>query len=172
MFLLIHIGTVGFFEDYIVVGGVLVFILMLHTICQPYIKRAHNIIDALLLCNLVFINFLSLLNFHRSNNPKIPNSGIIPSGAVQTVLIYIPALVMTIYMLFHFFKYISRCCFGNRKPSFYVPERAKKLKHLVRTISSQNECSDEDLTHMDEDVEFRAICDYVEDRDYPKDTYN
>jgi hypothetical protein len=81
-------------------------------------------------------------------------------------------------MVFHFFKYICGCCFGNRyKPSFFIPERARKLKDLVRTISSQNESSDEDLnlTHdqlMDEDVEFRAICDYVEDRNYPKDTYN
>jgi hypothetical protein len=173
MFLLIHIGTVGFFDHYTVVGGVLVFILTLHTIFQPYVKRAHNIINALLLCNLVFINFLSLLNFHRSNNPRIPNSAIIPSGAVQIAIIYTPALVMTIYMLIHFFKYICGWCFCDRKPSFFIPERAKKLKDLVRTISSQNESSDEDLTHdqlMDEDVEFRAICDYVENRDHPNNT--
>jgi hypothetical protein len=80
---------------------------------------------------------------------------------------------MTIYMLIHFFKYIYGCCFGSHKPSFFVPERARKLKDLVRTISSQNESSDEDLTHdqlMDEDVEFRAICDYVENRDHPNNT--
>ena len=175
MFLLIHIGTVGFFEHYTVVGGVLVFILTLHTVCQPYLKRAHNIIDALLLCNLLLINFLSLLNFHRSNNPKIPNSTIIRSGAMQTVLIYIPALIMTVFIFVYFLKYICGCCFGNRKPSFFIPVRARKLRDLVRTISSLNESSDEDLTHdqlMDEDVEFRAVCDYVEDRDYPEDTYN
>jgi hypothetical protein len=172
MFLLIHIGTVGFFDHYIVVGGVLVFILMLHTICQPYIKRAHNIIDALLLCNLLLINSFSLLNFYRSNNPKILNSAVIPSGAVQTVLIYTPALVMTIYMLIHFFKYICGCCFGSHKLSIFIPERVRKLKDLVRNISSQNESSDEDLTHdqlMDEDVEFGAIYDYVEEQDSTED---
>ena len=175
MFLLIHIGTVGFFEHYTVVGGVLVFILTLHTVCQPYLKRAHNIIDALLLCNLLLINFLSLLNFHRSNNPKILNRAIISSGAVQTVLIYIPALIMTVFILVYFLKYICGCCFGNFKPSSFIPERTRKLRDLVRTISSPNESSDEDLTHdqlMDEDVEFRAVCDYVEDQDYPGDTYN
>ena len=176
MFLLAHIGTVGFFEHYTVVGGVLVFILTLHTVCQPYVKRAHNIFDAFLLCNLLLINFLSLFNFYRSNNPKIPNSAIIPSATVQTVLIYIPALVMTVFMLIHFFKYIYRCCFGKRETLIFVPERARKLRDLVRTISSSNESCDEDFTHdqlMDEDVEFRrATCDYVEDRDCPQDTYN
>ena len=152
------------------------FILTLHTVCQPYIKRTHNIIDALLLCNLVFINFLSLFNFYRSNNPKIPNSAIIPSGAVQMLLIYIPALVMTVFMLVHFFKYIYRCCFGKHKTLSFVPERARKLRDLVRTISLSNESSDEEFTHdqlMDEDIEFRrATCDYVEDRNCPEDTYN
>ena len=148
MILVIHIITVGFFEHYTVVGGMLVFILTLHTVCQPYVKRAHNIIDALLLCNLVFINSLSLFNFYRSNNPKIPNSATIRSAAVQTVLIYIPALVMTVFMLGHFFKYIYRCCSGTKhKMSAFVPERARKLRDLVRTISSSNESSDEDFTH-------------------------
>ena len=173
--LIVHISTIGFFEHYTVVGGVLVFILTLHTICQPYVKRVHNIIDALLLCNLLLINFLSLFNFYRSNNPKIPNNAIISSGAMQTMLIYIPALVMTGFMLIHFIKYISRC-FGKSKMSVYVSERVRKLRDLVRTISSPNESSDEDFSRdqlMDEDIEFRmATCDYLEDRDCPKDTYD
>ena len=124
----------------------------------------------------MFINFLSLFNFYRSNNPKIPNSAIIPSTTVQTMLIYIPALVMKVFMLVHFFKYISRCCSGKRKTSNFVPQRTRKLRDLVWTISSPNESCDEDFTHdqlMDEDVEFRrATCDYVEDQDCPQDTYN
>jgi hypothetical protein len=56
--------------------------------------------------------------------------------------------------------------------TIFIPERARKLRDLVRTISSSNESFDEDLTHdqlMDEDVEFGAICDYVEDRDSTED---
>ena len=60
--------------------------------------------------------------------------------------------------------------------SIFVPERVRKLRDLVRTISSSNESSDEEFTHdqlMDEDVEFRrATCDYVEDQDSPEDKYN
>ena len=177
MFLLIHIGTVGFFEHYTAVGGVLVFILTLHTICQPYVKRAHNIIDALLLCNLILINFLSLFNFYRSNNPKIPNSAIIPSAAVQTMLIYLPALVMTALMFIYFCKYICGCFSESQMSTkmIFVPERARKLRDLVRSISSPNESSDEDFTHdqlMDEDVEFRTTCDYVEEQDSRLKTYS
>ena len=87
---------------------------------------------------------------------------------MQTVLIYKPALIMTVFILVYFLKYICGCCFDNYKSSFFIPERVRKLRDLVQTISSPNESSDEDLTHdqlMDEDVEFRAVCDYVEDRD-------
>ena len=175
MFLLIHIGTVGFFEHYTAVGGVLVFILTLHTVCQPYLKRAHNIIDALLLCNLLLINLFSLLNFQRSNNPKIPNSAIIPSGAVQMVLIYIPALVMTVFMFVYLCKYTYGCfCTSQVSTTIFVPQRARKLRDLIRTISLSNESFDENFTHdqlMDEDVEFRAtaMCDYMEEQDSTED---
>ena len=177
MFLLIHIGTVGFFEHYTAVGGVLVFILTLHTICQPYVKRAHNIIDALLLCNLVFINFLSLFNFYRSNNPKIPNSAITPSAAVQTMLIYLPAVVMTAFLLIYLCKYICGCFSESQMSTkmIFVPEKARRLRDLVRSISSPNESSDEEFTHdqlMDEDVEFRTTCDYVEEQDSRLKTYS
>ena len=55
-----------------------------------------------------------------------------------------------------------------------VPKRARKLKDLVRSISSPNESSDEDFTHnhlMDEDVDFRTTCDYVEEQDNPEVIY-
>ena len=178
MFLLIHISTVGFFEHYTTIGGMLVFILTLHAIFQPYVKPVHNIIDVLLLCNLVFISSLSLFNFYRSTSPKIPNNTIIRSSTVQMVLIYLPALVMTGILLIHFCKYVYRCLCKNQAntKSVFIPNRARKLKDLVRTITSLNESSDEDFTHdqlMDEDVEFRATCDYVEGRDCPQqDTYN
>ena len=173
---LIHIGTVGFFEYYTAIGGVLVIILTLHTVCQPYIKPTHNIIDALLLCNLVLIDSLSLFSFYRSNNPKIPNSAIIPAATVQMVLIYLPMLVMIVLMLTYFCKYIYRCLYKSQVTSkmIFVPKRARKLKDLVRSISSPNESSDEDFTHdqlMDEDVDFRTTCDYVEEQDNPEVIY-
>ena len=148
MILLIDINSVGFFEYYTAVGGFLVFILTLHTVCQPYIKRAHNVIDALLLCNLALINSLSLFNFYRSNNPKIPNSTIITSATVQLVLIYLPALVMTARILFRFYRYVFRI---STKTNF-VTKRARKLKDLV--------CNTHDRL-MDGDVEFRPTCEYV-----------
>ena len=85
---------------------------------------------------------------------------------------------MTGILLIHFCKYVYRCLCKNQTnaKSVFIPNRARKLKDLVRTITSLNESSDEDFTHdqlMDEDVEFRATCDYVEGRDCPQqDTYN
>ena len=164
--LLIDINTVEYFEYYTTVGGFFVFILTLHTVYQPYVKRSHNIIDALFICNLALINFLSLFNFYRSNNPKIPNSTIISSATVQMILIYLPASVMTV---FYFCKYTYRCIFCKSQIStkiIFVPNRARRLKDLVWSIGSLNknsESSDEDFTHdrlMDEDVEFKPTCEY------------
>ena len=152
MILLIDINSVGFFEYYTAEGEFLVFIHTLHTVYQPYIKRAHNVINALLLCNPALINCLSLFNFYRSNNPKIPNSTIITSATVQLVLIYLPVLVMTARILFRFCKYIYRYVFRISTKTNFVTKRARKLKDLVY------------ITHdrlMDGDVEFRSTCEYV-----------
>ena len=97
--LLIHINTATYVEYYTAVTGFLLFILTLHTLCQPYIKRIHNIIDALLFCNLVLINSLSLFNFHNSKLND-PMSFISTSIVVQLLLIYLPGMILTVYLLY------------------------------------------------------------------------
>ena len=105
MILVIHVVTIGFLSYYITVGGFLVIILTIHTICQPYIKRLHNVVDALFLCNLALINLISLFNFHYSNNPVLPNRQILHTIIAQTVLIYLPAIAVTLYVIIVIVKY-------------------------------------------------------------------
>lgn len=89
-FLLVYIFLKDFSAYYTTVGGCLLFILTLHTICQPYIKRAHNIIDALLIAHLVINNSLSLYNYHKSHNRRVQYGATVSPAIVQLVLIYLP----------------------------------------------------------------------------------
>ena len=164
-FLVIHLNTGDFSAYYTTVGGFLLFILTLHTICQPYIKREHNIIDALLFANLVLINSLSSFNFHKSNSP-ISRATVSPA-IVQLMLIYLPVIVVGVCLFVTICKYIVSHGYRNQTvANSFIPERAVKLRELLRTISSQNESSDsseEEFTHnrlMDEHVEYSTM--YIE----------
>ena len=84
----------NFSTYYTAVGDIIILILTLHTICQPYIKRAHNIIDALLLADLALINSLSFLNYHKSLSQGMQYGATISPAIVQLVLLYLPLVVM------------------------------------------------------------------------------
>lgn len=95
--LIIYMNAV-FSVYYIAIGCALLIILTVHTIVQPYVKRAHNIIDTLLLSNLILINFFSLFSYHKSHNHKDLGS-VVASAAVQLMLIYLPLIVLCVFLL-------------------------------------------------------------------------
>lgn len=166
--LLVYISANDFGIYYTTIGGMLLFILTLHTICQPYIKRAHNITDTLLLSNLVLIISLSSYNYHKSRSRKIHYGATVPVAIVQLVLIYLPLVVLGVYLLFVSCKQVVKHGFIKNPTvtKLFLPERANRLRDLVRTISAEDGDSDEDedeFTHdrlMDEDVEYNSTCNY------------
>ena len=164
--LIIYMNTRGFSAYYTTVGGALLFILTIHTICQPYIKRVHNIIDTLLFANLVLINSLSFFNYYRTRGQRDIEQGktVLPA-IVQLVLIYLPMVVMCVYLIMISCKNVEKC--GWKKPLvnnaiFLMPGRKNRLRQLIRTISVQNstvDSSDEEFTHdrlVDEDVNYTS----------------
>ena len=149
-----------FSNYYTSVGGILVFILTLHTICQPYIKRAHNIIDTLLFSNLTLINFLLFFNYHKSRSQKPNNDAISSSVAVQLMLIYLPVVVMGIYVIICLFKKAAMCLGGKSHTSdlsgkLAIPVNANKLRELVISTISRNENSD---LYEEEFIHERDMC--------------
>ena len=118
-------------------GGILLFMLTLHTICQPYVKRAHNIVDTLLLANLVLINYISFFNFHKSRSHSLDYGATVSAASIQLVLIYLPLIVMGMYFLIVHGKGIFRKCTGC-----FLPEKSKRLRELMKTISTQKESFD------------------------------
>ena len=161
--LIIYMNTRGFSAYYTAVGGVFLLILTIHTICQPYIKRVHNIIDTLLFANLVLINSLSFFNYYRSRSQRDIDQGrtVLPA-TVQLVLIYLPMMVMCVYLVMILCKNVEKC--GCKKPSAKTlpfPGQKSRLRELIRIISAQDnsDSNDEEFTHdrlVDEDINYTS----------------
>jgi hypothetical protein len=139
-----------FSQYYITVGTILLFILMLHTIFQPYTKKRHNVIDALLFANLMLINSLSSFNFQKINSRKAQYGATVTPAVVQLVLIYLPLVIMLIYLFCKCLKKLQTMC--PRITSItnaIVPERIFTLS-LMEYTESNNSTSDsngEELIH-------------------------
>ena len=146
--LLVYMNTTSLSTFYMTVGWITVLILALHTISQPYIKRAHNIIDALLLTDLVLINNLSFLKYYRTRLNEKNNSTVV-SSKLQLVLIYLPLAIMGKHMLIVLYRHLHKK--GCKGEITFVPERARRLRELVLSMSTleedieQNE--EEELPH-------------------------
>lgn len=116
-------------QYYATVSGMLVVILSLHTICQPYIKKVHNIIDTLLFANLLLINFFSYLNFQSTNTQSVQYGSTVAPAVMQLILIYTPLIVMVVYQL------STACIKLVRKPkviTILLPKQAIKLRQLLQ----------------------------------------
>ena len=154
---IIHMNPSMFNVYYTAVSGVLVFILTLHTICQPYIKRVHNITDALLFANLLLITLLSSLNYHKSrDHRKDDQAGVVSSFTVQLVLIYLPLVVMGASLLMSLCKKIIDCGCNilSNIPNIFVPARASQLRELVLGMGAAED-SDSEIVHerlLDESI--------------------
>lgn len=99
-FLLIEEGN-DFHHYYI---GIIILILGVHSVTQPYKKQSHNILDSLILLNLALINVCSILANHFMGKHEISyeyakGNGIMIIGGIQLVLIYLPLVVATIIMV-------------------------------------------------------------------------
>ena len=81
---------------YILLEFHLLFMLILHAVCQPYKKRLHNVIDALLFGNLALINAITMNNFSTSRS-IIPLDVSITTW-IQIILILLPLLIMLVYL--------------------------------------------------------------------------
>lgn len=100
--------TFAFMSDlntyYIMVQVQLAVILTVHSLCQPYRKRWHNILDSLLFVSLSIINAATLSNFSMSSNSS---HYINEAGTVQVILLYLPLIYITAYSIGHRYRAVK-----------------------------------------------------------------
>ena len=140
--LIVNASASNYIVFFTVVEILLLCILALHAICQPYIKRAHNIIDTLLFTDLAIINAISIANYCRNQNYVVNLPLITVSSIVQLVLIYLPLFVMSVYTLIRLCKQ-SILCVSSDEALIHSSSSNKifKLRSLMHfTGSSRGEC--------------------------------
>lgn len=135
---------------YLSVEILLVSILTLHAVCQPYVTRAHNIVDILLLFNLAVINAISFGNYYRSRNyGQRRQNDTNAWSAVQLVLIYLPAFALAMYVVISGCSRLSKE-FGWKKNQISSQgKKGSKLRSIVRHFSSSDieRPNEEELPH-------------------------
>ena len=122
--LVAYTATSSFSMAYIVTQMCFGIILTLHALCQPYVKRAHNVIDTLLFADLGLIHFITFLHFVVFWNEEARHKyeSLVPeSAAFQMVLIYLPLVIFVLYVLAQLYKQItsSDCCSDRKSGRLY-----------------------------------------------------
>ena len=88
-------------ELYITVGVVLVLMLTLHAVAQPYEKRQHNIVDSLMFVNLTIINGCTLYTYkYQADTEREAIVNVL--FWIQLILIYLPLVYMCILLTTRF----------------------------------------------------------------------
>ena len=134
--------SVSAVQMYFLLEVVVVIMLMVHSIFQPYHKRSHNIVDSLIFSDLALINGFSLFNYASIQLGTKQHFEVF--AAIQLVLIYIPIIYIFILLILK----LLWC---------YKPMR-KKLQPLNQYISIFNQYqqeTDEQQHLLDEDEEER-----------------
>lgn len=154
--LLILTCSTTFTIYYTVVSAVSLLFLTIHAICQPYIKGIHNIIDALLFTNLSLITFLASLNYQTTRgHKKMVRGCVVPTSIIQLVLIYLPLVVMGVYVLLALRKKIGVCsstCLMACFTALFIPKRACRLRELLQRPGRDDEDAREQL--LDNTMDF------------------
>jgi hypothetical protein len=124
------------FSSYYTGGiGFLVFALALHSVCQPYINRAHNVIFTLLFTNLLLIDLLSFYNYHK-NRDHTDLEAMVIAVVVQLILIYLPLIIMGIFVI-----------------HAMIPVKyKKKLREFISkaVLKKGDDCNGEEFVHLRE----------------------
>ena len=92
-------SVTGFYTS---LGAAYILILMVHTVFQPYERRAHNIADAFLLANLALIYSITGYNYLFSQGTidtnQIHSEYITTTATIQLILIYLPIIAIALYI--------------------------------------------------------------------------
>ena len=83
---------------YTLTGVLLVFMLTIHATFCPYKKRWHNILDAILFCNLIIINTITHYNYYLSL--KASSDVVTVMISLQCVLILLPLVYLIAFTIY------------------------------------------------------------------------
>ena len=97
----------SFRKYYVALEALVIAMLVLHILYQPYAQKIHNIIDTLLFADLALINIITFAHYYvfrtRVGRQAVTHS-ITPSAVIQLILIYLPLIIATVYLIVVIFR--------------------------------------------------------------------
>ena len=113
--------TTSAVQFYTCLEVVIIAILAMHAIAQPYQRRYYNIVDALIFANLAVINGLSLYDYYWSQYASTQKINLDVASSFQVLLIYIPILYMAVIITLKVACRWKRARYRLQKLNEYVP---------------------------------------------------
>ena len=137
---------------YVTLEIILIVILVSHALCQPYIKKWHNILDTLLLANLVLINRLTSLHYYNSQ-VLLGTQG--RTYILQVILIYLPLVYLVVYVVL---QIMGKTCFKKQlqEDSEYLNNLGKRMGNLFE-IPNKDTKDSEPPVEEDKDLPYRLV---------------
>ena len=148
---------------YITSEILLIVMLVLHALFQPYLKRVHNIVDTLLFTNLLLINTITCINYYLYQSQERRHTVIekvTRIAAFQMILIYLPICIMLLYLLVVGCKKLCNFC-TKRKISQRIFENKIDQPVMIRLRDAVQTLSTANVTDADDELPHRLIASEV-----------
>ena len=113
-------------------GALLFIILLLHSICRPFVKDTHNKIDSFLLIILLLINLVIITDYSFVGDSDYTNRLSVRVNTIAAFLLLFHVLIPLLYLL----CYTCRCCLVKKKSSVQSLDDDDSLP--ARLLVSQN----------------------------------
>jgi TRAP-type C4-dicarboxylate transport system permease small subunit len=175
---LVNAMTSSLGTAYIISEGLLIGMLALHALFQPYQRRVHNVIDTLLFMDLVLINSIAFYHYHLFQSQESGHTikrNISVAAGFQMTLIYLPLLIVILYMLVIGCRRVYSLYSKNHRSQNQKEtdinlkpgtQSFQRLRAAVRSISSLSG----DISANEEELPHRIIAEVnyerFEDTDY------
>ena len=121
--LLIYIFSHSWTTFYTVIQVLLLLILGIHAIIQPYKLHRHNIFDVLILINLSIINILSFYNYELVDRLSDYDYFINLSCAAQIIFLYLPLIYLLLLVVKKMISQTKRCIQRKEESDEYSMDR-------------------------------------------------
>ena len=129
-----------FQDTYFVILALLLFMILLHALCQPYKERLHNVIDTLLFVNLAVINGITMYNLSNVESNIKSYTTTATLGYIQTFLIALPLLVVVLCLMKKIFCHLKFLC----------AKKTKKMEESITIVEDDEELPARMLYDMDD----------------------
>ena len=125
-------------SGYFCLEVIIIAILAIHAILQPYEKRYYNVIDTAIFANLAFINGISLYNCYLLKFQG-DDGTVVVTTSIQTLLIYLPILYISAMTLLKLMVLVRRnqSMAWIRRVNKYIPLMDEHLQDYSYSFNEE-----------------------------------